>query len=138
MVFAVHPRTAQRLQSAGVPVGKIRMLGPIRYLEMVDLIADARVVVTDSGGLQEETTALGIALPDGARKYGASDHGDRGNESALFPIRRNSEPPRSESCRAARATARGLGRRRRRTHRSRADCARRACRFGSATLIAVP
>lgn len=60
VVFAVHPRTAQRLQSAGMSVGNIRMLGPIRYLEMVDLIADARVVVTDSGGLQEETTALGI------------------------------------------------------------------------------
>lgn len=60
VVFTVHPRTAQRLTDGGVDLGPVRVLGPIRYLEMVDLVADARVVVTDSGGLQEETTALGV------------------------------------------------------------------------------
>jgi UDP-N-acetylglucosamine 2-epimerase (non-hydrolysing) len=60
VVFSVHPRTQQRLAAARLPTGKINILGPIRYLEMIDLIADAHAVITDSGGLQEETTALGI------------------------------------------------------------------------------
>jgi UDP-N-acetylglucosamine 2-epimerase (non-hydrolysing) len=60
VIFAVHPRTAQRLTASGQSLGKIKMLGAIPYLHMVDLVADAFVVVTDSGGLQEETTALGI------------------------------------------------------------------------------
>jgi UDP-N-acetylglucosamine 2-epimerase (non-hydrolysing) len=60
VVFSVHPRTAQRLAASKIATGNVRLLGPIRYLEMIDLVADARVVITDSGGLQEETTALGI------------------------------------------------------------------------------
>jgi len=60
VVFAVHPRTAARLTASGLSTGKVKMLGAIPYLHMVDLVADASVVVTDSGGLQEETTALGV------------------------------------------------------------------------------
>ena len=60
VVFPMHPRTAQRVADAGLDLGRVRVLAPVGYLEMVDLISGAGVVVTDSGGLQEETTALGI------------------------------------------------------------------------------
>ena len=60
VVFTVHPRTAARIASMGVDLGKVRQLAPIRYMEMLDLVDGAHVVVTDSGGLQEETTALGV------------------------------------------------------------------------------
>jgi UDP-N-acetylglucosamine 2-epimerase (non-hydrolysing) len=60
VVFPMHPRTAQRLRDAQLDLGRVRVLAPVGYLEMVDLVAGAGVVITDSGGLQEETTALGI------------------------------------------------------------------------------
>jgi UDP-N-acetylglucosamine 2-epimerase (non-hydrolysing) len=60
VVFAVHPRTTARLQAAGISLGNVRLLPPVRYVEMLDLVDGAYAVVTDSGGLQEETTALGI------------------------------------------------------------------------------
>jgi UDP-N-acetylglucosamine 2-epimerase (non-hydrolysing) len=60
VVFAVHPRTAERLSAARISLGAVRVLPPVRYLEMLDLIDGAGLVVTDSGGLQEETTALGV------------------------------------------------------------------------------
>jgi UDP-N-acetylglucosamine 2-epimerase (non-hydrolysing) len=60
VVFTVHPRTLQRLTAAGISLGKVRTLPPIRYTEMLDLVDGAFAVVTDSGGLQEETTALGV------------------------------------------------------------------------------
>jgi UDP-N-acetylglucosamine 2-epimerase (non-hydrolysing) len=60
VVFPVHPRTAQRLQEHRIPLDGVRLLEPLRYLEMLDLIDGAYAVITDSGGLQEETTALGI------------------------------------------------------------------------------
>jgi UDP-N-acetylglucosamine 2-epimerase (non-hydrolysing) len=60
VVFTVHPRTAQRLAASAISLGKVQVLAPVPYLEMIDLVADARAVVTDSGGLQEETTALGV------------------------------------------------------------------------------
>jgi len=60
VIFPVHPRTRQRLQDGGMDTGRIRLLDPIAYIEMLDLISHAHAVVTDSGGLQEETTALGI------------------------------------------------------------------------------
>jgi UDP-N-acetylglucosamine 2-epimerase (non-hydrolysing) len=60
VVFTVHPRTLQRLTAGGISLGKVRTLPPIRYTEMLDLVDGAFAVVTDSGGLQEETTALGV------------------------------------------------------------------------------
>jgi UDP-N-acetylglucosamine 2-epimerase (non-hydrolysing) len=60
VVFPVHPRTRQRLESAGISVGGVQLLDPIGYLAMLDLVQSAHAVVTDSGGLQEETTALGV------------------------------------------------------------------------------
>ena len=60
VVFTIHPRTAARIASMGVDLGQVRQLAPIRYMEMLDLVEGAYAVVTDSGGLQEETTALGV------------------------------------------------------------------------------
>ncbi len=60
VVFPAHPRTKRRLEQAGLRMDGVRMLEPVGYLEMLDLIEHAFAVITDSGGLQEETTALGI------------------------------------------------------------------------------
>jgi UDP-N-acetylglucosamine 2-epimerase (non-hydrolysing) len=58
VVFPVHPRTRARL-SDGVSNGAIRLIDPLGYLDFLKLMAHARVVLTDSGGIQEETTILG-------------------------------------------------------------------------------
>lgn len=60
VVFPAHPRTQQRLRDAGIQLGAVRLMEPVAYAEMLDLVQGAHVVVTDSGGLQEETTALGV------------------------------------------------------------------------------
>jgi UDP-N-acetylglucosamine 2-epimerase (non-hydrolysing) len=60
VVFPAHPRTVARMRDAGIEMAGVRLMDPIGYLEMLDLIAGAHVVITDSGGLQEETTALGV------------------------------------------------------------------------------
>jgi UDP-N-acetylglucosamine 2-epimerase (non-hydrolysing) len=59
IVFPVHPRTAQRLQQIGMHP-RIRTCEPISYLPFLGLVAKSRMVLTDSGGIQEETTVLGI------------------------------------------------------------------------------
>jgi UDP-N-acetylglucosamine 2-epimerase (non-hydrolysing) len=58
LILPVHPRTAARLESAGVPDG-LRLVPPAGYLDFIALQASASLVLTDSGGVQEETTALG-------------------------------------------------------------------------------
>jgi UDP-N-acetylglucosamine 2-epimerase (non-hydrolysing) len=60
VVFSVHPRTTQRLEASGITLGRVRVLPPVRYMEMLDLVDGAFAEITDSGGLQEETTALGV------------------------------------------------------------------------------
>jgi UDP-N-acetylglucosamine 2-epimerase (non-hydrolysing) len=60
VVFPVHPRTASRISDAALELGRVRLIDPIPYFDMLDLVAGAYAVVTDSGGLQEETTALGV------------------------------------------------------------------------------
>ncbi|HTL96937.1 MAG TPA: UDP-N-acetylglucosamine 2-epimerase (non-hydrolyzing) [Gemmatimonadaceae bacterium] len=60
VVFPAHPRTQQRLRDAGIDLGAVKLMEPVGYAEMLDLVQGAHVVVTDSGGLQEETTALGV------------------------------------------------------------------------------
>ncbi|MCL2524241.1 MAG: UDP-N-acetylglucosamine 2-epimerase (non-hydrolyzing) [Betaproteobacteria bacterium] len=64
LVFALHPRTRQNIERFGLQnlIDRPRMLllPPQGYLEMLGLMAGARIVLTDSGGLQEETTALGV------------------------------------------------------------------------------
>lgn len=64
LVFALHPRTKSNIERFGlghlIDQTKMIMLPPQGYLEMLGLMANARIVLTDSGGLQEETTALGV------------------------------------------------------------------------------
>jgi UDP-N-acetylglucosamine 2-epimerase (non-hydrolysing) len=60
VVFPVHPRTRQRIGALGLDFGRVELLDPIGYKEMVDLMEGAHAAVTDSGGVQEETTALGV------------------------------------------------------------------------------
>lgn len=64
IVFPVHPRTRQKINDAGVgdflENPRVLALPPIGYFEMLGLMAEARLVLTDSGGMQEETTALGV------------------------------------------------------------------------------
>ena len=61
LVFPVHPRTHARMQSFGLAAADaVRLTSPLSYMEFLNLWKDARVVLTDSGGLQEETTALGV------------------------------------------------------------------------------
>jgi UDP-N-acetylglucosamine 2-epimerase (non-hydrolysing) len=59
LVLPVHPRAAGRLAELGVP-GGLRLIPPAGYLDFIALQAAARIVLTDSGGVQEETTALGV------------------------------------------------------------------------------
>jgi UDP-N-acetylglucosamine 2-epimerase (non-hydrolysing) len=60
VVFPAHPRTQHRIAEAGIDQGRVRLLDPVSYLAMLDLLHGAYAVITDSGGVQEETTALGV------------------------------------------------------------------------------
>jgi len=61
VIFPVHPRTQQRLVQAGiVHHPQLRLIPPIGYLDFLCLLSKAMLVLTDSGGIQEETTALGV------------------------------------------------------------------------------
>ena len=64
LVFAVHPRTAQQLAKQNllerVGDGHVIVIGPQGYLDFLCLTSQAKMILTDSGGLQEESTALGI------------------------------------------------------------------------------
>lgn len=61
LVFSIHPRTREKLKSLSVqPCDRITVLNSLTYMEFLNLWKDAAVVITDSGGLQEETTALGV------------------------------------------------------------------------------
>lgn len=61
VVFPVHPRTRAAIENQlGGQAPALRMLEPQGYLDFLRLMMDARFVMTDSGGIQEETTALGV------------------------------------------------------------------------------
>ena len=65
IVFAVHPRTRKRLHEFGLMAklescAGMRLTEPLGYIEFMNLVSHAAVAVTDSGGVQEETTYLGI------------------------------------------------------------------------------
>jgi UDP-N-acetylglucosamine 2-epimerase (non-hydrolysing) len=60
VVFPCHPRTRKRLEGLGVELGDVQLLDPLGYLDFLSLVSDAAGVLTDSGGIQEETTYLGV------------------------------------------------------------------------------
>jgi UDP-N-acetylglucosamine 2-epimerase (non-hydrolysing) len=107
VIFPVHPRTRARLEAANLrpsPDGGLRLLEPVGYLEMLGLVDQAALVVTDSGGLQEETSFLGVPCltvrPNTERPVTCTQGTNR-----LVP------PPAAALVEAARAAAQTAGRR---------------------------
>jgi UDP-N-acetylglucosamine 2-epimerase (non-hydrolysing) len=64
LVFPVHPRTAQRLAAVGadarLAAAGVRLIEPLSYIRFMSLVSGAAAIITDSGGVQEETTYLSI------------------------------------------------------------------------------
>jgi UDP-N-acetylglucosamine 2-epimerase (non-hydrolysing) len=65
VIFPVHPRTRSRLDAFGfspriASMKQLRLVDPVGYFDFQRLVSTARVVLTDSGGIQEETTVLGV------------------------------------------------------------------------------
>jgi UDP-N-acetylglucosamine 2-epimerase (non-hydrolysing) len=62
LVFPIHPRTRRRMEEFGVAgsLENVILTEPLGYIEFMSLVAESRLVLTDSGGVQEETTYLGI------------------------------------------------------------------------------
>ncbi|MHB8468459.1 MAG: non-hydrolyzing UDP-N-acetylglucosamine 2-epimerase [Gaiellaceae bacterium] len=79
VLFPVHPRTRAALALVEAPIAPhLRLLEPLGYLEFLGLVADARAVLTDSGGIQEETTYLDVpcfTLRDNTERPITVEHG---------------------------------------------------------------
>lgn len=60
LVFPVHPRTAKILNNLGISYDRLHMIEPLGYLEFNYLVERSKAVITDSGGITEETTVMGI------------------------------------------------------------------------------
>jgi len=65
VVFPVHPRTQKNMEKFGLldelkSIDNLQLLGPLGYLHFLNLMANARAIITDSGGIQEETTFLQV------------------------------------------------------------------------------
>jgi UDP-N-acetylglucosamine 2-epimerase (non-hydrolysing) len=60
LVFPVHPRTAKILKNLGISYERLHMIEPLGYLEFNYLVERSKAVITDSGGITEETTVMGI------------------------------------------------------------------------------
>lgn len=65
VVFPTHPRTAKRLEETGLAdqlrSARVMLLSPLGYRDAIGLMSEAALVITDSGGIQEETSQLGVA-----------------------------------------------------------------------------
>jgi UDP-N-acetylglucosamine 2-epimerase (non-hydrolysing) len=126
LCFPVHPRTRARLAASGVPLpaGRWVVSEPVGYLDFLRLTASARLVLTDSGGVQEETTILGVrclTLRDNTERPVTIDEGTNilagSRRETIWPAwqRARSEPcsgrqPRYWDGKAAVRTAEVLGR----------------------------
>lgn len=60
IIFPVHPRTAKNLQAIGIESDHLFMVDPMSYLEFNYIVKYAKAVITDSGGITEETTVMGV------------------------------------------------------------------------------
>ena len=104
----MHPRTAARLAAAGLDARLtatgVRLIEPLAYAGFMSLVMGAAAVITDSGGIQEETTYLGIpclTLRDNTERpitiemgTNRGDRGDPAAHSARSPRNRARRPPR--------------------------------------------
>src|SRR4029079_283731 len=78
VIFPIHPRTRKRVQEFGLSLDGIRAVDPLGYLEFLNLMSNAGMVLTDSGGLQEETTILRVpclTLRQNTERPVTIDHG---------------------------------------------------------------
>ncbi|MDT0650327.1 non-hydrolyzing UDP-N-acetylglucosamine 2-epimerase [Autumnicola edwardsiae] len=60
VIFPVHPRTAKILQNIGIDHERLHYVEPLSYLEFNYIVKNAKAVITDSGGITEETTVMGV------------------------------------------------------------------------------
>jgi UDP-N-acetylglucosamine 2-epimerase (non-hydrolysing) len=60
LIFPIHPRTAKMLEAAGISAPNLHIIEPLGYLEFNYLVKHAKAVITDSGGITEEATVMGI------------------------------------------------------------------------------
>jgi UDP-N-acetylglucosamine 2-epimerase (non-hydrolysing) len=60
VVFPAHPRTRRAIEAAGIRVERVELTAALGYVEFLSLVANSAGVLTDSGGVQEETTYLGV------------------------------------------------------------------------------
>ena len=60
VIFPVHPRTAKILKNIGIEHDRLHYVEPLSYLEFNYIVKNAKAVITDSGGITEETTVMGV------------------------------------------------------------------------------
>lgn len=60
VIFPIHPRTKKMVERFGFKLKEIRVINPVGFLDFLQLEANSRLVLTDSGGIQEETCILGV------------------------------------------------------------------------------
>ncbi len=60
VIFSAHPRTKKNMEGFGIQVNNVHLVEPMSYLEFNYLVENAKAVITDSGGITEETTVMGI------------------------------------------------------------------------------
>ncbi|AGK60064.1 UDP-N-acetylglucosamine 2-epimerase [Archaeoglobus sulfaticallidus PM70-1] len=60
VIFPIHPRTQKRIEEFGFNLNGVTLINPLGFLEFLQLEANAKLVLTDSGGVQEETCVLGV------------------------------------------------------------------------------
>jgi UDP-N-acetylglucosamine 2-epimerase (non-hydrolysing) len=101
VIFPVHPRTRSRLENLDIIPEGVLLTGPLDYRSFLALEADAAAVVTDSGGVQEETTALGVpcfTLRDNTERPVTITHGTN-VLLGLDPVRLEEIPQRLQRVR---------------------------------------
>jgi UDP-N-acetylglucosamine 2-epimerase (non-hydrolysing) len=92
LIFPVHPRTAKVLQGLGINAPQLHLVEPMGYLEFNYLVQHAKAVITDSGGITEETTVMGVpcmTLRNSTERPETVDLGTNEltvNCSLIFPI----------------------------------------------------